>query len=353
MKTFKQFSSFLTEGVNDPGIFKAIFLAGGPGSGKSFIVKRTALQAMGLVLINSDTAFEHIMRKQGLDFKMPDSEKEQRDLVRNTAKATIDKKLELALEGRLGVVIDGTGKDFDKIQKARNNLAALGYECGMIFVNTDLDTAKKRNLQRARSVKDELVTKMWNEVQRNLGKFHQLFGNNFYLVDNSEGHEFEPQVNNVFKKISAWSKTTPATPLAKKWIASQSKKRINENSLNAQEIELDTIEEVVSIKEVEKLKSQWNNVDKLNVNSSEWQIVKNYLDKLTSKDLHTIVMAKIKFVSPAANVIYARRNMRKMGQDIIENKDDKDPCWDGYKMVGMKKKNGKKVPNCVKDDSVE
>ena len=22
-------------------------------------------------------------------------------------------------------------------------------------------------------------------------------------------------------------------------------------------------------------------------------------------------------------------------------------CWKGYKMVGMKKKNGKKVPNCV------
>ena len=25
------------EGVNDPGIFKAVFLAGGPGSGKSFV----------------------------------------------------------------------------------------------------------------------------------------------------------------------------------------------------------------------------------------------------------------------------------------------------------------------------
>ncbi len=25
----------------------------------------------------------------------------------------------------------------------------------------------------------------------------------------------------------------------------------------------------------------------------------------------------------------------------------KDPCWDGYEQAGMKKKNGKKVPNCV------
>ena len=28
-----------------------------------------------------------------------------------------------------------------------------------------------------------------------------------------------------------------------------------------------------------------------------------------------------------------------------------DPCWDGYTQVGMKMKNGKKVPNCVPDRS--
>jgi hypothetical protein len=25
----------------------------------------------------------------------------------------------------------------------------------------------------------------------------------------------------------------------------------------------------------------------------------------------------------------------------------KSPCWKGYEMVGMKKKGGRKVPNCV------
>ena len=25
----------------------------------------------------------------------------------------------------------------------------------------------------------------------------------------------------------------------------------------------------------------------------------------------------------------------------------KGPCWKGYEMIGMKKKGGKKVPNCV------
>jgi len=36
-------------------------------------------------------------------------------------------------------------------------------------------------------------------------------------------------------------------------------------------------------------------------------------------------------------------------EDVTE---EEDPCWDDYHMVGMKNKNGKKVPNCVPKESV-
>ena len=41
--------------------------------------------------------------------------------------------------------------------------------------------------------------------------------------------------------------------------------------------------------------------------------------------------------------------MANKKKDIPKSKDKKsnDPCWDGYKKVGMKIKKGKKVPNCV------
>ena len=43
----------------------------------------------------------------------------------------------------------------------------------------------------------------------------------------------------------------------------------------------------------------------------------------------------------------------KIGDKITSqkkyNKEDKDPCWKDYKMVGMKNKGGKEVPNCVPD----
>ncbi len=43
--------------------------------------------------------------------------------------------------------------------------------------------------------------------------------------------------------------------------------------------------------------------------------------------------------------------MTKLIIDLITSKtpllEDKDPCWDNYKQVGLKKKDGKTVPNCV------
>ena len=57
----------IEEGVNDPAIFKAVFLAGGPGSGKSFIVGKTGLPALGFKVVNSDDAFESAMKKAGME----------------------------------------------------------------------------------------------------------------------------------------------------------------------------------------------------------------------------------------------------------------------------------------------
>ena len=81
MKTFQE----LQEGVYDPNIFKAIFLAGGPGSGKSYVVRKTT-GGSGLRVVNSDDAFETLLKKANLSLKMPDEETERRDVVRDRAK---------------------------------------------------------------------------------------------------------------------------------------------------------------------------------------------------------------------------------------------------------------------------
>lgn len=219
-KMNEAFGEFLDEGVNDPSIFKAVFLAGGPGSGKSFIVGKTALTALGFKVINSDDIFERALAKAGLKATPEDIYSAKGQEIRGEAKALTAKKQDLALAGRLGLVIDGTGKDYDKIEKQAEKLKKLGYEVAMIFVNTDLGTAKARNRARARSLPDSEVETMWNGVQKNLGKFQNFFGSRMYIIDNSEGSNFEGAVTSVYRKISAWAKVLPTNPAAKEWVAS-------------------------------------------------------------------------------------------------------------------------------------
>ena len=209
------------EGVDDPAIFKSVFLAGGPGSGKSFTVGKTGLAALGFKIVNSDDKFEAALKKADLE-PTPDnifSPKGQK--LRGRAKELTAKQQELYINGRLGLVVDGTGKNYAKIKTQAEALKKIGYDIAMIFVNTDLETALKRNRERARSLTDKKVEEMWKEVQSNLGKFQSMFGSNFVIVDNSEGSNIEKATTSAYKKILKFSKQDPKNSIAKKWIAKQ------------------------------------------------------------------------------------------------------------------------------------
>ena len=211
----------LDEGVNDPGIFKAVFLAGGPGSGKSFVVGKTALTALGFKLINSDDAFEAQLKKVGLKPTPEDIYSPKGQEVRARAVALTGMKQKLALNGRLGLVIDGTGKDYPKIKRQADELTEIGYDIAMIFVNTDLKTAQARNKNRERTLPEDEVEKMWNAVQRNIdnGRFQKQFKQDFIVIDNSEGvRDFDAAIMAAYKRMSSWVKKAPKRPAAKQWI---------------------------------------------------------------------------------------------------------------------------------------
>ena len=221
MKTFND----LQEGLQDPNIFKAFFLAGGPGSGKSFVVRATT-GGTGLQIVNSDDAFERYLKNAGLSQKMPETEKEPRDVERKRAKRVTKARQGGYLEGRLGLIIDGTGKDYEKIAKQSNELKQLGYDTHMIFVNTSLDVALERNAKRDRSVPESIAVKSWKSVQSNIGKFSQHFRQNFVVVDNNDADATDPQVfNDVFKQIKGLLKKKVKSPIAKQWVMQQMKDR--------------------------------------------------------------------------------------------------------------------------------
>ena len=211
MITFSQ----LVEGVYDPNIFKAIFLAGGPGSGKSYVAGKT-IRGQGLKVVNSDDAFEVLLKKAGLSAKMPESEKEPRDAVRARAKRITATRKQNYLDGRLGLIIDGTGRDYDKIVSQASELQQLGYDTYMVFVNTSLDVALQRNAARARTVPESIVTKSWKDVQSNIGKFSLFFKDGMIIVDNNDATE--DVFTTVYKRVQSLLKKKIKNGRANQWI---------------------------------------------------------------------------------------------------------------------------------------
>ena len=144
------------------------------------------------------------------------AEYEQAMALRKKSKTVSQAALKNYINGRLGLLIDGTGKDYTKISKQKKRLQDVGYDCFMVFVNTDLDVALERNQLRDRKLPSELVKSSWQAVQNNMGKFQSLFGrSNMLIVDNSEYKNFEVVVK---KAANSFITRKIQNPIAKAWI---------------------------------------------------------------------------------------------------------------------------------------
>tara|TARA_Y100000310_G_scaffold109433_1_gene107887 strand:+ start:68 stop:748 length:681 start_codon:yes stop_codon:yes gene_type:complete len=217
MKTFNE----LQEGLQDPNIFKAFFLAGGPGSGKSYVVRYTT-GGTGLRVVNSDDVFEGYLKAAGLSMKMG-SEDPRRDKLRSKAKKTVAKRKANYIEGRIGLVIDGTGKDYDKIRAQKAELESLGYDTHMIFVNTSIEVALERNAKRDRTVPEDAAILAWKAVQSNIGKFSSLFRGTMVIVDNNIPDEDIEMA--TFKEVKRLLKKKVKNTRAKQWIEMEMQRR--------------------------------------------------------------------------------------------------------------------------------
>ena len=223
MYKIKTFQDFINEGVNDPGIFKAFFTAGGPGSGKSHVASASGAgrsNPYGLKVVDSDPLFSKMLKDAGLATTAKDIYSDEGQAIRDKAKSLISKQRVGFIQGRLGLLIDGTGKDYKKIKTSSEALRKIGYDTYMIFVNTSLDVAQQRNEMRSRQLEKSEVTKMWNAVQKNMGNFQSYFGrNNFLLVDNNSAGE--DVFTQVFVEIGKLIKQKPSSRAANAWIKNQ------------------------------------------------------------------------------------------------------------------------------------
>ena len=236
---FGDFKQNLLEGVYDPGIFKAFFLAGGAGSGKSYSAEKATGSAAGkfewgetkstlkpgktgpyrLKVVNSDEQLEFGLMKAKMHSDMTkysDAETMEKERIRERGKKITKKKEQLWINGRLGLIIDGTAKNPIKLSAKIKKLTDVGYDCYMIFVNTSLDVALQNNAGRKRRLKDEVVTATWSEVQQVKDQLSNLFPGGFVeIVNNRAG---EDVFRKSFVEIGKLMKRPPSHPKAKAWI---------------------------------------------------------------------------------------------------------------------------------------
>jgi len=237
---FEELKHELLEGVYDPGIFKAFFLAGGAGSGKSYSAEKATGSAAGkfqwddsiskltpgkvgpygLKVVNSDEQLEYGLMKAKMSANMKaytSGEIERKELIRTKAKKVTKKREQLWINGRLGLIIDGTAKDLTKLGIKKKALEDVGYDTYMIFVNTSIDVAIQQNNARARKLPDQIIRDTWNEVQGIKDQLANLFPGGFVeIVNNRAG---EDVFRKAFVEVGKLIKRSPTKPAAKMWIA--------------------------------------------------------------------------------------------------------------------------------------
>ncbi len=248
---FNNKSEQLKEGVEDKGIFKAVFLAGGPGSGKTFVSRQlfgmpdsVNISMSGMKMVNSDKELKHLLKKYGfgtdLD-KMPDdlfkqlTDPTDKDYsgLRDFSKSLTKQRKKLYKKGRLGMIIDGTGHKWKNVKSDKVELEKLGYDTYMIFVDTSLEVAQKRNQERDRILPPNLLKKSWQDVQKNRGAFKSLFKNNFIEIKNNEtlnDKQIEKKFGSLTRKyINVFMNKPIKSQIAKNWIRKQQILKKNES----------------------------------------------------------------------------------------------------------------------------
>lgn len=214
MITFKE---FMSESINDKGILKAVFVVGIPGAGKSYTVKQLS-GAISPRVVNTDKSTEFLSKK----FDIESNADTWKSFFRDKTRPMTTSLLSNYLNGMLPLFVDGTSNDVSNVLGRAGILESLGYDVGMVFVDTDLDVAQSRAASRGdeigRKVNSNFIEKVHAESQANKEYFKGKF-KFFKEIKNNPGELDDSAILKIFKEVTTFYSEPVANPVGKRTLA--------------------------------------------------------------------------------------------------------------------------------------
>ncbi|CAB4133348.1 Cytidyltransferase-like domain [uncultured Caudovirales phage] len=189
------------------GQFKAIFVTGGPGSGKDILI-REAIAESKCVELNFIQATDYLADKQKLSESSRDFRRE-------------------AIRNRSPLIINGPADDIQRIGYIREELEELGYDTLMIFVNTSNEASKERNSLLSRMMVESVRQDKWLKSQENNRRFLDMF-ENFMTFDNTGNlDDLEEDIHDVYQSTKLFLDSDYINESVNEWFERNSKIDIN------------------------------------------------------------------------------------------------------------------------------
>jgi len=251
---YENLLNLYTEGVYDPHIFKVIFMTGPMGAGKSTIAQKL-IGGTGLRSLNLDN-FNELMIKKG---QVPDG-KLTGDQLQNSWEKVQKQKVNF-LDGRLGLLVDGSGRNVEDIKENLQNLLNMGYDAACIMVNVpDVEETITRAQRRAaeqkekygvgRNIPQDFQRTTHEQIQKNIPTLQKIFQNNFFYIDTTKkdaelekgdrklknwnrqlgpidnsSNPINSKLQAIKIQINKFMSAPPSNPAALQWIAQQKQQR--------------------------------------------------------------------------------------------------------------------------------
>lgn len=222
----------ITESVLDRGVFKAVFMGGSAGSGKSYVLKKIKSGSIEPRIVNVDVFIEKFGNYSYTDFY-------------DRSKHLTVNQLTLYIDSCLPLFIDITSTDPTNTVKRYNILENLGYDMAIVFVNTSLETAIERNRQRKRVIPDELVQDYHDKAQKMKGFLRTKFPL-FLEIKNDTGELTDDVILRAFKKMEFFYDSPVKNPIGQQYL-----QRMRENGWKY------LTPNIFTMGELKQMTSQW------------------------------------------------------------------------------------------------